>query len=113
MEEGRQIRAKMGYWGSFFNLTYFYNLYAEALLASPDSQASGALLAAKSLLDEANRYNSRYAWTHLNLARLYLEQGNRESGRTECAVAKDILSGSDPDYVLIKTLRDVEARLTD
>jgi tetratricopeptide (TPR) repeat protein len=113
VEEGRQLRAKMGYWGSFFNLAYFYNLYAEALLALPDSQTSGVLLEAKSLLDEANRYNSRYAWTHLNLARLYLVQGNRESVRTECSQAKDILSGSDPDYVLKKNLLEIEARLTD
>ena len=113
IEEGRQMREKMGYWGSFFNLAYFYNHYAEALLGLTEIGTSDALLEAKSLLEEANKYNSRYAWTHLNLARLYLEQGNREGGLAECSLAKGILSGSDPDYVLEKALEGIQARLAD
>lgn len=113
IEEGRQLREKMGYWGSFFNLAYFYNHYAEALLGVTEIGASDARLEAQALLEEANKYNSRYAWTHLNLAKLYLEQGNRQDGLAECSLTKEILSGSDPDYVLEKALEGVRARLRD
>jgi tetratricopeptide (TPR) repeat protein len=112
VEEGQQMRTKMGYWGSFFNLPYFYNHYADALIGLKDIETSVALRKAKALLEEANKYNSRYAWTHLNLARLYLAQGSRESGFSECSLARRILSGSDPDYALEKALLEIQARLT-
>jgi tetratricopeptide (TPR) repeat protein len=113
IEEGRQMRTKMGYWGSFFNMPYFYNLYAEALLEMPEGGTSDSLLQVKSLLEDANKYNPRYAQTHLSLARLYLAQGDREKGRAECALAKDILAGSDPDHVLDRSLEEIRARLRD
>jgi tetratricopeptide (TPR) repeat protein len=110
VEEGRQMHTKMGYRSSFFNLAYFYNHYAEALLALADSKDPKSLLEAKTLLEDANNYNPRYAWTHLNMAKLFLEQGNTKSGLAECSLAKELLSGSDPDYVMEKARLEIQAR---
>ena len=104
------MRTKMGYRSSFFNLAYFYNHYAEALLVLADSEDSKSLSEAKALLEDANNYNPRYAWTHLNMAKLFLKQGNTESGLAECSLAKELLSGSDPDYVMEKARLDIQAR---
>ena len=112
IEEGRQIRTKMGYWGSFFNLAYFYNLYADALLmGSGGTEHSRFLSEARALLEEAKSYNPRYAWTHLNLAKLFLELGETENCRSEHAQAKELLAASDPDYGLKRALDEIDARL--
>jgi serine/threonine protein kinase/tetratricopeptide (TPR) repeat protein len=111
VEEGRQMRAKMGYKSSFFNLPYFYNAYVETLLDLAERGNTNALVDAESLLQDAVRYNARYAWTHVNLAKLYLQRGSRETGLAECSRAKELLSGSDAEYVLARALLRVRARL--
>jgi serine/threonine protein kinase/Tfp pilus assembly protein PilF len=105
LEEARRIRHKMGYRSSFFNLSYFFNQYAEVLLRMNDKSQ------AEMLLMEANRYNPLYAWTHLNLAKIYLERGNRENALTEWQRAKDLLASSDQDYSLNKALADLRPRV--
>ena len=107
VEEGRQMRTKMGYRSSFFNLPYFFNSYAESLISLGDS---GSATEARTLLVEANAYNPRYPWTHVNLARLSLENGDDQSARSECLLAENLLSGSDADYVMMRVLRDLRAR---
>ena len=111
IEEGRQLRTKMGYWGSFFNMPLFYNLYSEALLGLPGPATSDALAHARTLLEDANRYNPHYARTHLNLARIRLEQGDATGAKTECALVKEILSESDHDCQLEKDLTAIMSRL--
>jgi serine/threonine protein kinase/Tfp pilus assembly protein PilF len=111
IEEGRQLRTKMGYWGSFFNMPFFYNLYAEVLLDLPGSGPSDAVLQARSLLEDANTYDPHYARTHLNLARIHLRLGDLKGGRAECALAREILSGSDADYELARNLAEIGARV--
>jgi serine/threonine protein kinase/Tfp pilus assembly protein PilF len=110
IEEGRQMRTKMGYRSSLFNLAYFYNHYVQALLALTDSGDARALAEARALLTEANKYNPRYAWTHLNLARLFLKDGDEQGARSECLQAKSLLSGADPDYIMTKTLLEIQIR---
>ncbi|MGZ5515220.1 MAG: hypothetical protein ACXW2O_09110, partial [Candidatus Aminicenantales bacterium] len=107
IEEGRQIRMKMGYRSSFFNLSYFYNAYADALTSLGDP---GSLAAAKALLGEANAYNPHYPWTHLNLAMLFHLAGDEQGARSECALADGLLSGSDNDYVMMKAVQDLRSR---
>jgi tetratricopeptide (TPR) repeat protein len=111
IEEGRHMRTKMGYRSSFFNLAYFYNQYAEALVEAAEAADSKSILEARALLEDANKYNPRYAWTHLNMARVYLKQGNKEGGQAECSLAKDLLSGSDPNYALEKTRLEIQTRI--
>jgi hypothetical protein len=110
IEEGRQMRTKMGYRSSFFNLAYFYNHYAEALLALTDAGDTRALAEARALLTDADKYNPRYAWTRLNLARLSLKDGDGPSARSECLQVKSLLSGSDPDYIMSKALLEIQVR---
>ncbi|MGZ5454007.1 MAG: protein kinase domain-containing protein [Candidatus Aminicenantales bacterium] len=107
IEEGRQIRMKMGYRSSFFNLSYFYNAYADALTSLGDP---GSLAAAKALLGEANAYNPHYPWTHVNLAMLFHLAGDEQGARSECALADGLLSGSDNDYVMMKAVQDLRSR---
>jgi hypothetical protein len=107
VEEGRQIRMKMGYRSSFFNLSYFYNAYANALASLGDP---GSLAEAKALLGEANAYNPRYPWTHINLAALSRLAGDEPDTRSECALAEGLLSGSDDDYVMMKAVQDLRSR---
>lgn len=113
IEEGRQIRTKMGYRSSFYNLPYFFNQYAEVLLALAEAGDSQSAIEAKALLDDANKYNPRYALTRLNLARFFIDRGDEESGLSECSMAKDLLSGSDPDYVLEKNRQRIHLRFAD
>jgi hypothetical protein len=108
IEEGRRIRTKMGYRSSFFNLPYFYNAYAEALMSLGDP---GSLAEAKRLLEEANAYSQRYPWTHVNLAVLSLMGGDDQGVRSECALAERLLSGSDDNYVMMKAVKDLRTRV--
>ncbi len=105
--EGRQIRTKMGYRSSFFNLPYFYNAYADALASLGDP---GSLAAAKTLLGEANAYNPHYPWTHVSLASLSRLAGDEQRVLSECALAEGLLSASDDDYVMMKAVQDLRSR---
>ena len=105
IEEGKRIRSKMGYWGSFFNLSYFYCQYADLLLKVSRPDEAGAIL------NEASRYNGQYADTHLGLAEVFLSRGDKESARAEYEQAKLVLKEADDDYIMASALADLERRL--
>jgi len=105
LEEGKRIRVKMGYWGSFFNLTYFYCQYADLLFKI------GRTDEAEAILNEANAYNGRYAGTHLILAEVFLAKGDRERARSEYTLAKGLLEKADADYSLASALASLERRV--
>ena len=98
---------KMGYRSSFFNKSYLYNAFAEALITLGDP---ASLREARVLAQEANAYNPQYPWTHVNLAALALSAGNDEEFRTESELAERLLAGSDSDYAMMKAVRDLRAR---
>jgi tetratricopeptide (TPR) repeat protein len=104
-EEGKRIRHKMGYWGSLFNIPYFFNQYADALLEVklPDE--------AETLLNEAKAYNDRYPWTHLELAKVFVSRGDLEKARVECEQAAGLLSRSDADCLMARDLAKLRKRL--
>jgi tetratricopeptide (TPR) repeat protein len=105
VEEGKRIRFKIGYWGSFFNLPYFYCQYADLLfkVSRPDE--------AEAILNEASRYNGQYAGTHLGLAEFILARGDRESARAEYDQAKQLLGEADDDYIMASALAKLGRRL--
>jgi hypothetical protein len=105
VEEGKRIRSKMGYWGSFFNLSYFYCQYGDLLfkVSHPDE--------AEAILVEASRYNGQYAGTHLGLAEVILARGDQESARSEYAQAKQLLGEADDDYIMASALARLGHRL--
>ncbi len=105
VEEGRRIRYKMGYWGSFFNLPYFFSQYASLLFKM------GQLDEAEAILNESNRYNSRYASTHIGLAEVYLARGDREGARSSCERARQLLRGADDDFIMVSELAKLERHL--
>lgn len=102
IEEGIRIKEKMGYWSSMFNLPYFFNLFAEALLAidRPDD----ALL----LLNEAVLYNPNHAAVRLSLAKVYLQQGQTEMAKTEYTKLVELLSDADEDFFLMLELKKIK-----
>ncbi|MEO0248234.1 MAG: protein kinase [candidate division WOR-3 bacterium] len=105
IEEGKRIRVKMGYWGSLFNLPYFYCRYADLLLkiGLPDK--------AEAVLKEANDYNGQYAGTHIGLAELLLVKGDRESARSEYEQATLLLGNADEDYIMAAALAQLGRQL--
>ena len=105
VEEGKRIRVKMGYWGSFFNLPYFYCQYADLLFKTNRPEE------AEAILNEANGYNGQYAGTHLGLAEVFLARGDRESARSEYGRAKQLLGGADGDSIMASKLAMLERRL--
>jgi serine/threonine protein kinase/Tfp pilus assembly protein PilF len=106
LDEGRRIRSKMGYWGSFFNLPYFFSQYADILLKM------NQLDEAEAVLNDANQYNGQYAATHLGLAEVCLRRDDREGARREYEKAAELLSSADSDFVLARTLADMKRRIS-
>ena len=102
IEEGTRIKEKMGYWSSMFNLPYFFNVFAEALLAidRPDD--------ALPLLNEAVLYNPNHAAVRLSLAKMYLQQGQTEMAKTEYAKLVELLSDADEDFFLMQELKKIK-----
>lgn len=94
IEEGKRMGKKMGYRSSMFNRAFFFNEFAEILngLGRPDDSLA--------LLNDANLYNPAYAATHINLAKIHLQKGDREKARKEIEEARKLLSQADRDYVL-------------
>jgi tetratricopeptide (TPR) repeat protein len=105
VEEGKRIRFKMGYWGSFFNLPYFYCQFADLLAKI------GRTEEAEAILNDANTYNGRYAGTHLGLAEVILARGDQESARAEYDQAKQLLGEADNDYIMASALAKMGHRL--
>lgn len=105
VEEGKRIRFKMGYWGSYFSLPYFYCQYAGLLIRI------GQLDEAEAMLNEANRYNNQYAGTHLGLAEIFLAKDDRVRARHEYELAKLHLREADEDYIMAAALAQLGRQL--
>ncbi len=95
IEDGKRMWKRMGYWSSLFNSAFFFNEYAEILngMGRPDE--------ALALLNNANLYNPAYAGTHVNLAKIHLQSGDREVARREYAEARKLLAQADKDFILV------------
>jgi tetratricopeptide (TPR) repeat protein/tRNA A-37 threonylcarbamoyl transferase component Bud32 len=105
IEEGRRMWKKMGYWTSLFNMSYFFNEYAQVLLKH--NRVAEAL----DLLARANQYNPNYPCVRLNLAKAYLAKGETEKAREEYKKASELLAGADRDLQLVAQLREISRRL--
>ena len=106
IEEGRRIRKKMGYWGSMFDLSYFFNEYAEVLIEL--NIANEAL----ELLNEAIEYNSSYAASHLSMARIHLNNNDIEEARKEYQKALALLSEADKDFISVREAESIGGKLS-
>jgi serine/threonine protein kinase/Tfp pilus assembly protein PilF len=95
IEEGKRVWKRMGYWSSMFNCAFFFNEYAEVLnsLSRPAE--------AQALLEEARLYNPAYAASHISLAKIHLQNGDREKARQEYEEAGKLLAQADKDYILV------------
>ena len=104
-EEILQNESKLGYWSSILNSAYFFNQYASLLLNSGGSREWDL---AEKLLAKAEESNSHYPQTYLNLARASLGKKDVSKARLALKQAKELLKGSDPGYVLLKQLKELE-----
>jgi tetratricopeptide (TPR) repeat protein len=102
IEEGKRIKESLGYWSSMFNLPYFFNFFAEALLEI--NRSNDAL----PLLNEAVLYNPNHADVRLSLVKVYLQQGQTEMAKTEYAKLVELLSDADEDFFLMQELKKIK-----
>jgi len=93
LDAGKRMRHKMGYWGSLFNLPFFFAHYAEILLKM------NLLDEADALLSEAVRYDPNYALAQLRLGQLYLLRGDKEKARAAAENASRRFDKSDRDFL--------------
>jgi serine/threonine protein kinase/tetratricopeptide (TPR) repeat protein len=105
VEEGRRMRNKMGYWGSLYDLTFFFNQYAAILIRQ--QQFDKAL----SFLNEALSYNPDSPCCRLSLAEIYLQKQEKEKAQEELRRASEMLSKADEDSDLVKELGRIRSRL--
>jgi serine/threonine protein kinase/tetratricopeptide (TPR) repeat protein len=105
IEEGQRMWKKMGYWASLFNMSYFFNEYAEVLLKH--NRVEEAL----DLLTRANQYNPHYPRGHFNLTKAYLAKGEKEKAREEYQKTSELLAGADRDFPLVAQLQEISRRL--
>jgi serine/threonine protein kinase/Tfp pilus assembly protein PilF len=105
IEEGRRMRDKMGYWASFFDLTFFFNEYAKILIRQQQFDK------AQSLLNEALSYNPNSPCCRLSLAETYLQKQERGKAQEELRRASQSLSQADKDSQLARQLERIRARL--
>lgn len=78
-----------------FNCTFFFNEYAETLnsLRRPAE--------ALALLDDAHLYNPDYAAAHISLAKIHLQNGEKQKARQEYEKIRKLLDQADKDYILV------------
>jgi serine/threonine protein kinase/tetratricopeptide (TPR) repeat protein len=95
IEEGKRMWKKMGYRSSMFNCTFFFNEYAETLNGL--SRPAEAL----ALLDDAHLYNPDYAAAHISLAKIHLQNGEKQKARQEYEKIRKLLDQADKDYILV------------
>jgi serine/threonine protein kinase/Tfp pilus assembly protein PilF len=105
VEEGRRMRNKMGYWGSLYDLTFFFNQYATILIRQ--RQFDKAL----SLLNEALLYNPNSPCCRLSLTEIHLQKQEKEKAKEEIKRASELLSEADKDSHLVRQLERIRARL--
>ena len=105
IREGKRIRKKMGFWTSMFDLPYFFNKYAEILIEH--NMSSEPL----ELLTEVIEYNPNYISSHLNMAKIHLNNNNMEEARKECQKALEMLSDADKDYTLVREAESIGKKI--
>ncbi len=103
VEEGRRMRNKMGYWGSLYDLTFFFSQYARILIRL--QQFDQAL----SLLNEALSYNPNSPCCRLSLAEVYVQKQEKEKAQEEIKRASELLSEADKDSHLVRQLERLGA----
>jgi len=106
IDEGRMIRKKIGCWGSIFNLSYFFNEYAQILMKLNRTEES------IELLNEAIEYNPNYAPSHVNLARIYLNINNREEATKAYQRALGLLSEADKDLIFVREAEKIGSKIS-
>ncbi|MFB0566530.1 MAG: protein kinase [Candidatus Aminicenantaceae bacterium] len=104
IEEGQRIRKKMGYWGSIFNVSYFFNEYAEILIRLNITNE------AFELLKESVGYNSNYVASHLSLAKIHLNNNDIEEAQKEHQKALDLLSNADKDSIFVREAENISRK---
>jgi len=104
IEAGKRMGHKMGYWGSLFNLPYFFAQYAEILLKM------NLLDEAETILSEAVRYNPNYPLSQLRLGELYLLRGNKDKARTAYESASKLLARADRDLLWLAELDQLKKK---
>jgi len=103
--EGQRIKNKMGYWSSMFNLSYFFDEYAKILIKL--NRTNEAL----ELLNEAIEYNSNYAESYINMAKIHIEKNNIEKARKEYQKALELLFDADKDSLLVREAEKIGKKL--
>jgi tetratricopeptide (TPR) repeat protein len=106
IEEAKWIKEKLGYWDSMFNLSYFFNEYAKILIKLK------MIPKASELLKEAIEYNPNYAASHLNMARVHLNNNKREEALKEYQKTLELLTNADKDHILVAEAKKIEKMLT-
>jgi serine/threonine protein kinase/Tfp pilus assembly protein PilF len=106
IEEATWIKEKLGYWDSMFNLSYFFNEYAKILIKLK------MIPKASELLKEAIEYNPNYAASHLNMARVHLNNNKREEALKEYQKTLELLTNADKDHILVAEAKKIEKMLT-
>ena len=105
IQEGKRIRKKMGFWDSMFDLSYFFDKYAEILIEH--NMSSEPL----ELLTEVIEYNPNYISSHLNMAKIHLNNNNMEEARKEYQKALELLSDADKDYTLVREAESIGKKI--
>lgn len=106
IEEGKRIKHKMGYWGSMFNLAYFFDEYAKVCLRL---NAANEVV---ELLKEAIEYNPNFASSHLSMAKIHLGHNELDKAQQEYQRTLELLTDADKDYVLLKEAAKTGRRLS-
>ncbi len=106
VNEARNIKEKMGFWTSMFNVPYFYNEYAKVLIQNDTVDI------AADLLKEAIEYNPNYAPALINMAKIHLKKNNLEEAKKEYRKTRELLLNADEDYILFKELEEFEKELS-
>jgi tetratricopeptide (TPR) repeat protein len=107
IDEAKRIRKKMGYWGSLFNMPYFFTDYAGMLLQF--NRDEDALV----LLRDADQYNPSFPGCHLGLARIHLKVKDLDRAREEWQKASSLLETADQDFILTRELKKIGQKLTE
>ena len=105
IEEGKRMWKRMGYRSSMFNSAFFFNEYAEIL------NSLGRPAEAITLLEDAHLYNPAYAASHISLAKIHLQKGDRQKARHEYEEARKLLDQADKDYVLVGEADKIRTKL--
>lgn len=106
IDEGKMIRNKMGCWSSIFNLSYFFNEYAQILIRLKKSKE------AIGFLNEAIEYNPNFAPSYINLATVHLNNNNMGDARRAYQRALELLRDAGRDLRLFKEAEKIGNKLT-